>query len=172
MTHSQELWMSWNRFSLLLECIFLIYIFKNGCARVLGICFKDSSEVSPRPSPGQACSGLGFRSPSRWGRGAGVWPLGGLSRLPCPMGEEPRGPGQEIRQSSSPETQSGRGEPGRGLGAGSRALGRERWTASTSSVRKPVHSRCHMTAPRARCAAQSFTASTHLTCTLASEGLR
>ena len=98
---------------------------------------------------------------------SGFRPLGGLSLLPCPLGEEARGPGQEMRQSSSPVTQRGRGEAGR---AGSRALGREGLTASTSSVRKPGHSRCHVTAPRARCAAQSFTESTHLTCTLASEG--
>lgn len=136
---------------------FLIYILKNGCAGVLGICFRDSSEVSPRPSPGQACHGLGFR----------FLASGRPFPAALPTGEEARGQGQKMRQSSSPETQSRRGEAG---GAGSRALGCKGWTESTSSVRKPVPSRCHMTAPRARCAAQSFTESTHLTCTLASEG--
>lgn len=60
---------------------------------------------------------------------SGFWPLGGLSQLPCPLGEEARGQGQKMRQSSSPETQSGRGEAG---GAGSRALGCKGWTESTS----------------------------------------
>ena len=69
-----------------------------------------------------------------------------------------------MRQSSSLDTERGRAEAGRELGAGSRALGGEGWTAGTSGVRKPVFSRCHISAPHA----QSFPESTPLTCTLAS----